>query len=433
MKKKLAGILSACLALALGVGALTACSAPDTPSEPAEGEIYRTEAVTSGSVGAYFSFKTYPEGEENEWGHTGNIYEMNVSAWGREYSMWNDGYWALEGNTLSLTPISQDEPTKSNPTLIVDAMVNEAKVFTLTDGKFMIPIKACGEDMTIIFDPETDLVDEIETPSCTEHIDENADGKCDVCGEDMPEEDVAKVQVTLTARASAEIANVMTVNADAKLDLYTDSTWKMSVKTDADPSATDYLEAASGTYTVDMTTYAMTLTVTKETVENSLPATFTVACDASGYPDLVYSANVSYVSYGMTFAFAFTNAVEEEKQPMVTLTGTAQSPFEGYTVNAEAKLELYEDQTWTLLIKSDANPAGAEFEEAASGTWALDSATYVTTLTVTEQLVKNSLPETITVSADYSSMPNIVYSASVTYTNVGAFAFALTGTMAMGA
>lgn len=43
MKKKLVGILSACLALSLGGAVLAAC-APDAP-ETKEGEVYRTSVV----------------------------------------------------------------------------------------------------------------------------------------------------------------------------------------------------------------------------------------------------------------------------------------------------------------------------------------------------------------------------------------------------
>ena len=346
--------------------------------------------------------------------------------------MWNAGYWELDGDTLSLTPTNQDEPTKSNPTLIVDATVNEAKTFTAVDGAFIIPIKAYGEDITIVFNPETDKVGETSEPPCASHVDEDDDGKCDVCGEDMPTKQPSEgeVQVLLTAQASIEPFEGYTVTAEAKLELYTDETWAMSVKTDADPSNPDFAVAAGGTYTVDMTTYAMTLTVTEEAVEESLPETFTVNCDISGYPELAYSAEVTYTSAGFTFDFVFTNAKEE---PMVTLTGKASaSPYEGYTVNAEAKLDLYENNTWVLLIKTDANPAQTDYQEAASGTWALDSATYVTTLTVTEQLVENSLSATFTIAADYSAMPTIGYSASITYTNMIAFTFALTGSMIMG-
>lgn len=85
-----------------------------------------------------------------------------------------------------------------------------------------------------------------------------------------------------------------------------------------------------------------------------------------------------------------------------------------------------------MEVNTDANPTQTDYQEAASGTWALDSATYVTTLTVTEQLDENSLPATFTIAADYSAMSTIGYSASITYTNMIAFTFALTGSMIMG-
>ena len=314
---------------------------------------------------------------------------------------------------------------------------NGEKTYEPVDGVYTIEFDhGSGGKSKFLFQPPQDGTKPGEEtnqpkPPCDTHIDANKDGKCDECGADMPKEE-AKVQVAMTAKASVEIPNVMTVNADAKLDLYDDNTWIMSIKTDADPSVTDFIVAAKGTFTTDTTTYASTLTVCEQTNANSLPATITVNCDASDYPKLAYNANVAYISNGLTLNFSFSNS-EPVKEPMVTLTGKASaSPYEGYTVNAEAKLDLYENNTWVLFIKTDANPAQTDYQEAASGTWALDSATYVTTLIVTEQLVENSLPATFTIAADYSAMPTIGYSASITYTNMIAFTFALTGSMIMG-
>lgn len=423
MMKKIVGILSVCLALIMGC-VLGGCKAPKAP-ETKEGEIYRTKVVkVNAMVNAYLSFKEISEA--NEWGESGKVYEITVSSYGGGYSMWSDGYWDLTGDTLTLTVVNADDKTG-----LVDAEKEVAKTYTAVDGVFSIPAKVGGGDCTFTFNPSTDTVGESTNEPCVTHTDENGDNKCDVCGEDMPEEpSKGEVQVTLTAAASAEIQNVMTVNADAKLELYTDESWVMSVKTDANPAQTDFIEAASGTYTVDMTTYAMTLTVTKETVADSLPDTFTVNCDASGYPDLTYSANIAYISSGLTFNFAFTNQAVNEpvKTPMVTLEGKASaSPFEGYTVNADAKLELYADTTWSLFIKTDADPTQTDYQEAASGTYT--NTQTAMTLTVTEQTAENSLSGEISVTVDATGYPTIGYSASVTYTNVLSFSFTLTGTL----
>ena len=452
MKRKLVGILSAVLALSLGAGILTACKAPDEP-EAKEGEVYRTSVVeVNVNVSAYVSFKDISEA--NEWGQSGKVYEIIVSSYGGEYGMWSDGYWNLEGDTLTLTAVNADEKT-----CFVDAQKDVAKTYTAVDGVFSLPAKVAGGECTFTLDPEKDAVGENEQPPCAKHVDEDGDGKCDVCGEDMPEEpciehldedkdgkcDVCgedmpteqpsegEVQVTLAAQASIEPYEGFTVTAEAKLELYTNETWVMSVKTDADPSNPDFVEAASGTYAVDMTTYAMTLTVTEEAVEESLPETFTVNCDASAYPELAYSAEVAYTSAGFTFNFAFADVEEEEpvKTPLVTLTGTSSiSPYEGFTVNADAKLELYEDGTWALFIKTDADPLNPDFVEAASGTYT-NTQTEMT-LTVTEELMEESLPATISVAVNAATYPTIGYSADFTYTSTGfGFAFELTGTMEM--
>lgn len=443
MKKKLVGILLAVIALSLGAGILTACAA-DKPTAQ-EGAVYLTESQTLYKVTGigYLSFEYVPEPETPVEGEVyGNVFHVMATGSNNieECTSWMSGTWALEeenGLFGTLTLIGNWSTEIDDPTRLDGAESGVAKEYELKDGEYHIGVYISGGgvfDFTL--DPVKDKVGEGEkTPSepeepCTKHVDEDKDGKCDVCGEDVPTEQPSEVQVLLTAKASIQPYEGFTVNAEAKLELYTDETWAMSVKTDADPSNPDFAVAAGGTYTVDMTTYAMTLTVTEEAVEKSLPETFTVNCDISGYPELAYSAEVAYKSAGFTFDFVFTNAKEE---PMVTLTGKASaSPYEGYTVNAEAKLDLYENNTWVLLIKTDANPAQTDYQKAASGTWALDSATYVTTLTVTEQLVENSLPATFTIAADYSAMPTIGYSASITYTNMIAFTFALTGSMIMG-
>ena len=444
MKRELVGILSACLALSLG-GAVMAACAPTEP-EVTEGAVYVTEAKSfwAGVGSGYLSFEYKEEPETPAEGERyGYVFHVMVDS-GDGYSSYMSGNWELEGTegsygTLSLT--GYWDSTIENPTMLDGAESGVAKEYEPTDGKYTIGVSIPSAGvLNFMLDPVADKVGEGERPEpekpCTNHVDENGDGKCDVCGEDMPEEEQpseGEVQVLLTAQASIEPFEGYTVTAEAKLELYTDERWAMFVKTDADPANPDFVEAASGTYTVDTTTYVTTLTVTEQLVENSLPVTFTVNCDASAYPELAYSAEVAYTSAGFTFNFAFTDIEEEEpaKTPLVTLTGTSSiSPFEGFTVNANAKLELYEDGTWTLFIKTDADPANPDFTEAASG--AYTNTQTEMTLTVTEELMKESLPETIEVAVNAATYPTIGYSTDFTYTSTGFdFAFELTGTMEM--
>lgn len=425
MKKKLVGFVLA-LCLALTMGALAACSAPDAP-ETATGEIYRTSVVKlNANVSAYLSFKDYGE-EANDWETAGKVYEITVSSYGGAFSKWSDGNWELnDDNTkLTVTPVNADDKT-----CLVGTEKNVAKEYTATDGIFSIEFKAGGSTGTFQFDPVANKVGNDTKEPCVTHVDENSDGKCDKCGEDMPTVEPptdATVQLALVAKTSVEIPNVMTINADAKLDLYDNNTWEMSIKTDANPAVTDYVKAASGTWTLNQD-YSMTLTVAEQTEENSITGNITVTCDASGYPDLVYASTVAYVSNGMTFNFTFAKAAEEVKTPLVTLTATdTQEPAPGYPVTCDAKIELYDDNTWAMFV--DAKD-GNGYIKAASGTYTNTQTSM--TLTATSQTVENSLTGDISVTVDASGYPTMAYSATVNFVSQLTFNFNFTGTMTLG-
>lgn len=74
----------------------------------------------------------------NEWGEKGQVYELHVTyvKTGEEYSMWSDGYWALDetGTKLTLTPKNQSE----NGNIGVDS--GKSKTFTAQNGVFTIPV-----------------------------------------------------------------------------------------------------------------------------------------------------------------------------------------------------------------------------------------------------------------------------------------------------
>lgn len=329
--KKATGILMACVALTFGVGTMAACK-PEEP-EVTEGAIYVTEAKSfwAGVGSGYLSFEYKEEPQEPVEGERyGYVFHVMVDS-GDGYSSYMSGNWELEGEegsygTLTLT--GYWDASIENPTMLDGAESGVAKEYEPTDSKYTIGVSIPSAGvLDFTLDPVANKVGEGETPGpdepdepdtpCTEHVDEDGDGKCDVCGEDMPTEQPSEgeVQLTLKAEASIEPFEGYTVTAEAKIELYTDNTWVMSVKTDANPSQTDYVEAASGTWALDMTTYAMTLTVTEETMEDSLPETFVVNCDISGYPELAYSAEVDYTSAGFTFEFSFAESDETEPEP----------------------------------------------------------------------------------------------------------------------
>lgn len=325
--RKATGILMACIALTFGAGTMAACK----PEEPqvTEGAIYVTEAKSfwAGVGSGYLSFEYREEPAEPVEGERyGYVFHVMVDS-GDGYSSYMSGNWELEGEegsygTLSLTGY-WDESIE-NPTMLDGAESGVAKEYEPADGKYTIGVSIPSAGvLDFTLDPVANKVGEGETPGpdepddpdqpdtpCTEHVDEDGDGKCDVCGEDMPEEEKpgeGEIQIALWASASGSPYAGMNIKADAMLELYTDNTWIMLLKTDMpDPNA-DYTEAASGTWALDTTTYATTLTVTNQTVADSLPETLTVTCDASAYPELKYSADVTYVSYGIEFKFAFTD------------------------------------------------------------------------------------------------------------------------------
>ena len=411
MKKKLLGLLMLVMCVVLSLGVLAACN--NTPEKPEGGSwtCYSENKIWTKNLTLKF--------EDSE---TFKVYSGS--------DQWIEGKYkfAKDPGTSTLTLWNAD-------VAIPGIEKNGEKTYEPVDGVYTIEFDhGSGGKSKFLFQPPQDGTKPGEEtnqpkPPCDTHIDANKDGKCDECGADMPKEE-AKVQVAMTAKASVEIPNVMTVNADAKLDLYDDNTWVMYIKTDADPSVTDFIVAAKGTFTTDTTTYASTLTVSEQTNANSLPATITVNCDASGYPKLAYNANVAYISNGLTFNFSFSDS-EPVKEPMVTLTATKSiEPYPNYTVNAEAKIEIYDDNTWVMYIKTNADPTNLDYQKAASGTYT-NTQTEMT-LTRTELTVQGSeMAETINVAVNPSGYPAIAYSATVTYTNVMAFEFSFTGTMNM--
>lgn len=120
-----------------------------------------------------------------------------------------------------------------------------------------------------------------------------------------------------------------------------------------------------------------------------------------------------------TFSLAVGSNSEEPENPdkpdvpnppeaklQLELAATDTIDVYGTPYTANAKLELYDNNTFKMLVD-----AGQGYVEAANGTWELDAA-YNMVLTVKEQTIANSLPETITLNVDYTTYE---YSGKVTY------------------
>ncbi|MDD6664780.1 MAG: Ig-like domain-containing protein [Eubacterium coprostanoligenes] len=220
------------------------------------------------------------------------------------------------------------------------------------------------------------------------------------------------LQLELVASDTLDLGGTA-YTANAKLDMYDDNTFKMLVD-----AGEGYTEAASGTWALDAA-YNMVLTVENQTIENSLPDTITLNVDYTTYQ---YSGTVNFVaSVYTTFTFNFAPATEPEPEPepeptvQLTLTATDTLDLGGMQITANAKLDMYDDNTFKMLVD-----AGEGYTEAASGTWALDAA-YNMVLTVENQTIENSLPDTVTLNVDYityqySGTVNYVASAYTTFT-----------------
>ena len=78
------------------------------------------------------------------------------------------------------------------------------------------PDPECTEHVDENEDGKCDVCDaDVETsdPECTEHADENEDGKCDVCGEDMPEAPAMTYAEFIAAEMNSEVTVITYVQA----------------------------------------------------------------------------------------------------------------------------------------------------------------------------------------------------------------------------
>ena len=310
MKKKflLAGLTSLCLACS--VAGFAAC-APDAP-EAQEGTIYQTgvETFWVGVGKAYMTFEYAEEPESPEEGAIyGYVFNVNVDA-GDGYSSWLKGSWELSEDESALTLTATWEEG-DNSTYLADATSGQAKTYTAADGEFTIGVNLpSAGTVNFTLNPETDKVGEEQTPEepeepeCTEHVDANNDGKCDNCGEDMPNEP-EQGQVELTMKSEANVAGQI-----ARLLMYKDKTWDFSICFYGDT----YNHMAAGTWAIRADYSAMDLTVTEDTANVLGGENIVVALDASNPSDIKYSATIN-CNVPQVGALTFTLEKVENEQP----------------------------------------------------------------------------------------------------------------------
>lgn len=261
---------------------------------------------------------------------------------------------------------------------------------------------------------------ETENPptECTEHVDTNpADGKCDVCGEDMPAvTPTEQVQLTMTATATSGY-----VTAYGKVECMTNNTWKLSIDYTGEGN---YTETASGTWAMEGYT-AIKLTVTLDTANVLTNDDYTVSIDATDQQNIKYASTiVCNIPQVGELTFNLSNVPPVSVQLEMTATATS-----GY-VTAYGKIECMTDNTWKLSI--DYTGQG-NYTETVSGTWAMNGYTGMT-LTVVTDAADVIAEDTVAVAFDTTITPgSIVYTAPVTCSipQVGSLAFNFTATLAI--
>lgn len=143
--------------------------------------------------------------------------------------------------------------------------------------------------------------------------------------------------------------------------------------------------------------------------------TDTVVLTAANGKFTIVIKDSSAASVNGTFTLTIDNSSTEEPtpeepepQPTLQLELTASDSVElgGAVYPCNAKLDLYDDNTFKMLAD-----AGASETEAASGTWEMDAA-YNIVLTVENQAIENSVPNSITLNIDYNTFQ---YSGTVQF------------------
>ena len=368
MKRKLLAAGLATICVACSAAGIAAC-APDAP-EAKEGTIYQTgvETFWVGVGKAYMTFEYAEEPETPEEGAIyGYVFNVNVDA-GDGYSSWLTGSWELseDESTLTLTATWEEG---DNSTYLADATSGQAKTYTAENGEFTIGVNLpSAGTINFTLNLEEDKVGEGETPEpeepCTEHIDADGDGKCDNCGEDMPEEvQPGDVAMTLTATTAA--------GQSGKLELYADNTWSLSISY---YSGGEYTPTASGTYALDEA-YNMVLTVTEDKADVLAEDSYTLACDytTQTYSGTIEVKNVPVVGdLTLNFATGETTDPEPDSDPEpvpepgeALYTSNVASIYSG---QGSAYLALEEGGVFNVYVTF-----GGSTSSWLAGTWSMEN------------------------------------------------------------
>ena len=410
MKRKLiTGVVAAVAALT--IGCLAGCSGCNNPA-PANGAIYQTETESFwvGVGHAYLSFEYQAEPADKTEDDTkiyGYVFKVMVSS-GGDYENWLSGTWDLkeENNTYGDLTLTATWKDGENSTSLADAESGVAKTYSLNNGKYTIGVNlpSAGK-IDFKLDPTKKLNGTTTPPEpteCTQHVDNNGDGKCDNCGEDMPSQ-----EATVMATLSAETATIK-----SKLELKNDNTWTLSMCYYGDA----YQPSADGRWSMNTQTYGITIVVENDAANMLAEDSYDLAIN---YETQKYSATIAITMPnsvptigGTALDFAFAQEVEAPAQKEVQKTLNANNGAQ------KAKIELYKDNTWEVSICF----YGDSYSPMASGTWAMDSTTYNIVLTVVGDEANVLAEDTYTLNVDYQTFE---YSADMTLTvpQVGALSF----------
>ena len=356
--RKATGILMACVALTFGAGTMAACK----PEEPqvTEDAIYVTEAKSfwAGVGSGYLSFEYKEEPAEPVEGERyGYVFHVMVDS-GDGYSSYMSGNWELEGEegsygTLSLTGY-WDESIE-NPTMLDGAESGAAKTYEPTDGKYTIGVSIPSAGvLDFTLDPVADKVGEGETPKppCTSHTDANGDGKCDNCGENMPEQpDEGEVQLTLQSEPDGS-------GRSAQLLMYADGTFEIGVSYYA---GMEYMPSVFGTWAQRADWSGIDLTITEDEADMVVEDTLVVSIDASDVSNIGYTleltVNVPQAGGEMSFSLAKVEVSEEPEVDTETHYTVTFDFLNGTTVQVKTSTFEAEDGTKKQYIPAVSAPA----------------------------------------------------------------------------
>ena len=368
MKKKivLAGLTSLCLACS--AAAFAAC-APDAP-EAQEGTIYQTgvETFWVGVGKAYMTFEYAEEPETPEEGAIyGYVFNVNVDA-GDGYSSWLTGSWELleDESTLTLTATWEEG---ENSTYLADATSGQAKTYTAENGEFIIGVNLpSAGTINFTLNLEEDKVGEGETPEpeepCTEHVDADGDGKCDKCGENMPNTPPAEKEVQLTMKSEANQAGQI-----GRILMYSDNTWEFSVCFYGDT----YNPMASGTWEIRQDFSAIDLTVTSDQANVLGGNDIVVTMDASDPADIQYTTTINCnIPQVGELSFAMNKVANEEEpmpKPPVSSDDTLKSEEASFWGGVGKAYIEFETENNAFSVK--VNAGDGNFAPWLSGTFTL--------------------------------------------------------------